>query len=99
MINRRYHCETADDSKEDQPMKVRGSDLLRDPRNVALLRLLRRDPRAAVADLGRGMGMSAPAVRERLQRLQDAGVVGWRVDIDPPALGFGGCALVRVRPS
>ena len=74
-------------------------DLLRDAKNIALLRLLREDPRMAVSELARRVAMSAPAVRERLQRLQEAGVVSWRVDIDPRALGFPVCAYVRVRPA
>ena len=37
--------------------------------------------------------MSAPAVRERLQRLEEAGIVRWRIDIDPRALGFPVCGL------
>lgn len=78
----------------------RRSQLLRDPRNLALLRLLQGDPRASIADLARGMAMSAPAVRERLLRLKEAGVIaGWRIDIDSQALGYGVCAFVRVRPS
>jgi len=42
--------------------------------------------------------MSAP-VRERLLRLGEAGVIkGWRVELDPKALGFPITILVRVRP-
>ena len=75
------------------------SDLLFDAKNVALLGLLRDDPRMAVSELARRVAMSAPAVRERLQRLQEAGIVSWRIDIDPRALGFPVCAYVRVRPA
>ena len=43
--------------------------------------------------------MSAPAVRERLARLQEAGVIArWRLELDPVALGFSVLAFVRVRP-
>jgi Lrp/AsnC family leucine-responsive transcriptional regulator len=43
--------------------------------------------------------MSAPAVRERLARLQEAGVIArWRLELDPVALGFPVLAFVRVRP-
>jgi Lrp/AsnC family leucine-responsive transcriptional regulator len=74
-------------------------DLPLDATNVALLRLLREDPRLSVSELARRVNMSAPAVRERLQRLEDAGVVRWRVEIDPRALGFPVPAYVRVRPA
>src|SRR5437016_10398382 len=43
--------------------------------------------------------MSAPATRERLQRLEEAGVItNYRVELDPRALGFPIAAIVRVRP-
>jgi Lrp/AsnC family transcriptional regulator, leucine-responsive regulatory protein len=73
---------------------------LRDATNVELLRRLCRDPRASIADLARGVGMSAPAVRERLQRLEDAGVItGTSLELDPAALGYPLLAFVRVRPA
>jgi Lrp/AsnC family leucine-responsive transcriptional regulator len=75
------------------------SELLRDKVNVALLRLLRDDPRLSVSELARRVKMSAPAVRERLTRLEEAGIVRWRIDIDPRALGFPVSAYVRVRPA
>lgn len=43
--------------------------------------------------------MSAPAVRERLQRLELTGVIrGYRLDIDPAAIGLPVTAWVRLRP-
>lgn len=43
--------------------------------------------------------MSAPAVTERVQRLEEAGVIrGYRLDIDPAAIGLPVSAWVRVRP-
>ncbi len=76
------------------------SPLLADARNLQLLTLLTADPRASVADLARAVGMSPPAVRERIARLEEAGVIrGWRLDIDPRALGLPVAALVRFRPA
>jgi Lrp/AsnC family leucine-responsive transcriptional regulator len=76
------------------------SKLLRDRRNLDLLRLLLDDPRLTVSELGRRLGMSAPATRERVLRLQEAGVItGYRLELDPAALGFAVCAFVRVRPA
>ncbi len=80
-------------------MHLRRSDLLLDPRNLRLLRLLRDDPRMIVSELARRVGMSAPAVRDRLHRLEESGVIkGYRLEIDPQALGFSIAAFVRVRP-
>jgi Lrp/AsnC family transcriptional regulator, leucine-responsive regulatory protein len=62
--------------------------------------LLRDDPRLSTSELARRVGMSAPAVRERVLRLEEAGVIrGWRLELDPAALGYPVCAFVRVRPA
>jgi len=75
------------------------SKLLEDSRNQKLLAALLKNPRAPVSALARKVGLSAPAVRERLLRLEEAGVIkGWRVELDPKALGFPIAILVRVRP-
>jgi Lrp/AsnC family leucine-responsive transcriptional regulator len=72
---------------------------LRDARNVKLLRLLRADPRIGIAELARRIGMSAPAVRERVQRLEETGVIkGYHLDLDAKALGYPISAYLRVRP-
>jgi len=43
--------------------------------------------------------MSAPAVRERLARLEESRVIrGYRLDVDPAALGLPVAAWVRLRP-
>jgi Lrp/AsnC family leucine-responsive transcriptional regulator len=67
--------------------------------NTAILRALADDPRLSTAELARTVGMSAPAVRERVGRLERAGVIrGYRLDIDPAAIGLGVTAWVRIRP-
>ena len=66
----------------------------------ALLGELQRDARVSVAELGRRVNLSAPAVGERLQRLERAGVVtGYRAEVDPKALGYPIAAFVRIRPT
>ena len=50
-------------------------ELLRDARNVKLLRLLREDPRIGIAALARRVGLSPPATRERIQRLSESGII------------------------
>jgi Lrp/AsnC family leucine-responsive transcriptional regulator len=75
------------------------SKLLLDDRNEKLLAALLKNPRASVTELARCVGLSAPATRERMLRLEEAGVIkGWRVDLDPKALGFPIAVLIRVRP-
>lgn len=64
-----------------------------------LLASLTEDARASAAELARRVGMSAPAVRERIARLEETGVIrGYRVDVDPAALGLPVAAWVRIRP-
>jgi Lrp/AsnC family leucine-responsive transcriptional regulator len=73
---------------------------LLDAVNLQLLDELSRDGRLGIAELGRRIGMSAPAVADRVQRLERAGVItGYRAEIDPGAVGFPVSAVVRIRPS
>jgi Lrp/AsnC family transcriptional regulator, leucine-responsive regulatory protein len=74
-------------------------ELAADPVNVRLLTVLNRDPRISMSALGREIGLSAPATSERFRRLLECGVItGFRMDIDPRALGLPVSAWVRVRP-
>jgi Lrp/AsnC family transcriptional regulator, leucine-responsive regulatory protein len=78
--------------------EVPGS-LLADPVNRRILAELARNPRITMSELGRRAGLSAPAVTERVQRLERSGViVGYRLELDPAALGFPVSAYVRIRP-
>ena len=70
-----------------------------DPVNVRMLDELRRNPRITMSELARRLGMSSPAVTERVQRLEAKGIItGYRVDLDPRALGWPVAAFVRIRP-
>ncbi|HXT89314.1 MAG TPA: Lrp/AsnC family transcriptional regulator [Trebonia sp.] len=74
-------------------------DALLDDVNVRVLGELRDNPRLSMAELARRVGMSAPAVTERVQRLQQAGVIaGYHLDIDPAAVGLPVTAFARIRP-
>jgi Lrp/AsnC family transcriptional regulator, leucine-responsive regulatory protein len=68
--------------------------------NCRLLEELQSDARLSMAELGRRVSLSAPAVGERVQRLEEAGVItGYRVEVDPRAIGFPIGVIVRVRPN
>jgi len=68
--------------------------------NRLLLTELHADPRVSMSALARRVGMSAPAVAERIQRMQrDKIIVGFRMEVDPAALGLPVAAYVRVRPT
>ncbi len=71
-----------------------------DATNLRLLEELQRDARTSLAELGRRVGLSSPAVADRLRRLEDDGVItGYRVEVDPRALGFTLGVHLRVRPA
>ncbi|ACO45134.1 Lrp/AsnC family transcriptional regulator [Deinococcus deserti] len=62
-----------------------------------LLAALQENARLSFSELGRRVGLSAPAVAERLRRLEDAGVIrGYRAEINPGALGQGLQAYLRL---
>jgi Lrp/AsnC family leucine-responsive transcriptional regulator len=67
--------------------------------NRRLLAELHADPRMAMSELARRVGMSSPSVTERVQRMQRDGVItGFRMDVDPAALGLPVTAFARIRP-
>ena len=71
-----------------------------DETNRRILAELQQDARLSVAELGRRVGLSSPAVAERLQRLEREGVIrGYWAEIDPRALGLALTAIVRIRPA
>jgi Lrp/AsnC family leucine-responsive transcriptional regulator len=73
--------------------------LLADDKNLMLLRLLEKNPRAPISQLARRVGMSDPAVKERVLRLEESGILaGYRLDLNPRELGYHVTAFVRVRP-
>jgi Lrp/AsnC family leucine-responsive transcriptional regulator len=88
------------------PRKARTRDVtayesnLLDDVNLRILVELQAEGRVGMAELGRRVGLSAPAVSERVQRLERAGVItGYRAELEPVALGYPISAVVRIRPS
>ena len=71
-----------------------------DATNLRLLTELQTDARISQAELGRRVGLSAPAVAERLSRLErDKVITGYRAEVDPRALGYPFGAVLRMRPA
>ena len=65
-----------------------------------LIAELQDDARLTIAELGRRVGLSAPAVADRLRRLERDGVItGYSADVDPRALGYTLSAIMRIRPT
>jgi Lrp/AsnC family transcriptional regulator, leucine-responsive regulatory protein len=63
-----------------------------------IIQELQGDARLRVAELGRRVGLSAPAIADRMRRLEEGGVLSYRAEVDPRALGYSICAIVRVSP-
>ena len=62
-----------------------------------ILEGLQKDARLSMAELGRRVGLSAPAVTERVRRLEDAGIItGYSAQIDLKSLGRNILAYIRV---
>jgi Lrp/AsnC family leucine-responsive transcriptional regulator len=81
-------------------MPSRLSDHQLDTTNRQLIAALQADARLSLAELGRRVGLTAPAVGERLARLEEAGVIrGYHADIDPRALGYELSVVLRIRPA
>ena len=90
----------AKELREERLFTYEPANGLLDAVNMRLLEELRRDPRLTMTELGRRVGMSSPAVTERVRRLEEAGVIrGYRLDLDPAALGLPRAAYKRVRPN
>lgn len=74
------------------------ADRLLDETNRQILAELQTNARVPFSELGRKVGLSAPAVAERVRRLEDAGIIrGYRADIDPSRIGLTLTAYVRLR--
>lgn len=76
------------------------SDSVTDPVNLRILTELLHNPRLTMAELGRRVGLTSPAVTERVRRLEETEVIrGYRLDVNPVALGLPIAAYVRIRPN
>ena len=87
------------DGKSDGARSLSSANGTVDGVDRRLLAALAANPRASWSELGRRVGLSTPTVSNRIARLQRLGVIrGFRLDVDPAALGLGVMAWVRVRP-
>jgi len=62
-----------------------------------LLSELQSDARVSYAELGRRVGLTTPAVIERVRKLEDAHIItGYRAEIDPAKVGMPITAFLRM---
>jgi Lrp/AsnC family leucine-responsive transcriptional regulator len=68
--------------------------------SIELLDLLQLGGRLTYRELGDRVGLSAPAVTERIRRLEEQGVIkGYRAVVDYEALGFPLLCVIRLNAS
>ena len=71
--------------------------MLRDEVDRQIVALLRQNARTSFADIGARVGLSAPAVKRRVDRLEASGVItGYTAVVDPEVLGAGTEAFVEL---
>jgi Lrp/AsnC family transcriptional regulator for asnA, asnC and gidA len=68
-----------------------------DPLSKAIIEQLQQDGRRAYATIGKAVGLSEAAVRQRVQKLQDTGVIQIVAVTDPLTVGFSRQAMIGIR--
>jgi Lrp/AsnC family leucine-responsive transcriptional regulator len=62
-----------------------------------LLQALQENARLSYSELGRQLGLSAPAVAERVRKMEDVGLItGYHAEVNPVQLGYGVLAFIRL---
>ena len=63
-----------------------------------ILQALQENARLSFSELGQRVGLSSPAVAERVRRLEDAGIIkGYRAEIDTTRVGYPITAIIRMQ--
>ncbi|HEY7975060.1 MAG TPA: Lrp/AsnC family transcriptional regulator [Ktedonobacterales bacterium] len=74
------------------------SGQLLDETGWKLICALQEHARSSYAELGKCVGLTAPAVAERIRRLEVAGVItGYHAAVNPAKLGLGLTAIIRFK--
>ena len=78
-------------------MTTRTRSLALDSVSKAIIEQLQQDGRRSYAEIGKAVGLSEAAVRQRVQKLQETGVMQVVAVTDPMQLGFTRQAMMGVR--
>ena len=77
--------------------KLNGSAIVLDDVAKAIIEQLQQDGRRPYAAIGKAVGLSEAAVRQRVQRLVDSGVIQIVAVTDPLTVGFPRAAMIGIR--
>jgi Lrp/AsnC family transcriptional regulator for asnA, asnC and gidA len=77
--------------------RVRKAAMVLDEVSKAIIEQLQQDGRRSYAAIGKVVGLSEAAVRQRVQRLTESGVMQVVAVTDPLQLGFARQAMVGIR--
>lgn len=70
---------------------------LLDEAGAEILRALQENARVSFAELSRKLGMSAPAITDRVRKMEEAGIIsGYHARVNPAKVGFPVTALVHL---
>jgi Lrp/AsnC family transcriptional regulator for asnA, asnC and gidA len=78
-------------------MSARPKPLILDDVSKAIIEQLQTDGRRSYAEIGKAVGLSEAAVRQRVQKLQESGVMQVVAVTDPMQLGFYRQAMIGIR--
>jgi Lrp/AsnC family transcriptional regulator for asnA, asnC and gidA len=76
---------------------ARGKAVALDDVSKGIIEQLQEDGRRSYAEIGKAVGLSEAAVRQRVQKLTDAGVMQVVAVTDPMQLGFYRQAMIGIR--
>ncbi|MFV0540416.1 MAG: Lrp/AsnC family transcriptional regulator [Aestuariibaculum sp.] len=69
-----------------------------DTLNWKILKCLQQNSRQSNAEIGRQVGISSPAVSERIKKMEDAGVIlGYKTIVSPLEMGYQLKAIITLR--
>ena len=69
-----------------------------DDTSWAILRALQENARISYAELGKMAGLTAPAVAERVRKMEDAGIIsGYHAAVNMPAVGLPISVVIQLR--